>query len=109
MTQHAADPDYLMAEVRRISDAVEARTGYKPYHYTSEPTPHTTRIVFEHGVYSTPAEAYARVLEIRDQVSSGQWDAWNCRVCPWRFDTEADRDNHEQHEPACRLKLGVRG
>lgn len=99
---------HLMDEVKRISDEIEARTGYKPYHFTSAPTPTSVRIVFGNEVFLKETEAYARVLQIRDQIASGEWDAWNCRACPWRFDTEAERDNHEEHEPACRTKLARR-
>ncbi|MDP8971193.1 MAG: hypothetical protein M3N52_12010 [Actinomycetota bacterium] len=86
-------------EVRRISEEVEARTGWRAFQYVSEPTPTSRKIVFTDTVVRTEGEALAYILTVQAEVEAGRWDHWNCRNvkpgCPWSFHTEAERDAHE--------------
>lgn len=94
MTQQG---QHTMDLVRGINAEVSARTGYKAYHYMSDPGD-GLRIVFGDEVVPTPAEAYAKILGIREAVNAGVWDKWNCRHhdCPVSYLTEGERDEHEK-------------
>lgn len=102
MTKQGQD---TMDLVRGVNAEVLARTGYKAYQYTSDPGD-GLRIVFGDEVVSTPAQAYAKILEIRERVNAGTWDHWNCRhsSCPVAsLATEAERDKHEAQARHWRL------
>lgn len=85
-------------EIKRLHDEVEARTGYRAFHYVSQPTPTQTRYVFGDAVLSSEGAALAKMHAIKLAVAEGEWDHWNCRACPWSFATEAERDAHEAAE-----------
>jgi hypothetical protein len=89
--------EHTMGLVRGVNAEILARTGYQAYQYTSDPGD-GLRIVFGDEVVPTPAEAYAKILAIREAVNAGVWDKWNCRhhACPRAYLTEGERDEHER-------------